>query len=378
MTAIAARADVFHTDFQRKLYSRNIPALDGLRAVAVGLVFLDHYTGVEILGHIGVLMFFVLSGFLITWLLLYENDKRGAISLSAFYQRRLLRIFPAFYVFWFVYLCGLILMHMDVPWKQLFSAFFYVSNYYWAINNPPVMAMPHTWSLAIEEQFYIFWPMLFVNYRHNLRRLTWILVGMIVTAWFYRIVLHSTGVSSLYIFRAFDTRLDHLMAGCLLAILHKQGLLLAFWRAICRSAWSPVVTASLLACSMAASARWPVKYLTTGFALDPLIIAVLMTQLISLSTGPGWIWLNSPLMRYLGRISYPLYLYHGLSRDVVLRLLPRSPLPLVLAAGLVISVIVATCSYYAVERPFLMLKERIRYRAYSRQQQQDLASCLRG
>src|SRR5215203_3503971 len=122
-------------------------------------------------GGLGVTIFFVLSGFLITWLLLKEEAKWGDVSLRLFYLRRSLRIFPAFYVFWAVIVIGMgVLRHKPVAWPQAISALFYTSNYYQAITGNWQTALFHTWSLAIEEQFYLLWPALFMALRGNDRR----------------------------------------------------------------------------------------------------------------------------------------------------------------------------------------------------------------
>src|SRR6267378_2769496 len=149
------------------LLLRSIPALDGIRAIAVFLVILYHLSIQRALlvfpGPLGVLIFFVLSGFLITWLLIKEEEKYGSISLKGFYRRRALRIFPAFYVFWIVAVASRLVAHgRDVPWSQAISAFFYVSNYLHAIFHPTPDYMIHTWSLSAEEQFYLLWPLSFV------------------------------------------------------------------------------------------------------------------------------------------------------------------------------------------------------------------------
>src|SRR5258708_39435641 len=123
----------FNAELDSKLSRSYIPALDGLRAVAVFLVILSHF-GLELVpGSHGVMIFFVLSGFLITWLLLKENDSKGTISLSSFYKRRTLRIFPAFYVYWLMMVALLVSTGRSVLWPHAWSALFYGSNYYSAI-----------------------------------------------------------------------------------------------------------------------------------------------------------------------------------------------------------------------------------------------------
>ena len=106
-------------------------------------------------------MFFVLSGFLITWLLLNEEKRWVNISLKLFYVRRSLRIFPAFYVFWFLVVGTGVIMGKRLAAGQAVSSLFYLTNYYQVLFGDPDTALSHTWSLAIEEQFYLLWPLAF-------------------------------------------------------------------------------------------------------------------------------------------------------------------------------------------------------------------------
>src|SRR6266545_3183390 len=143
---------------QDSLTSTHIPALDGMRAVAVFLVIFYHFGFDWVPGAHGVMIFFVLSGFLITRLLLLENEKFGRISLKAFYLRRVLRIFPAFYCYWGILVAFLLLTGKQILWPHAWSALSYLSNYYVALNGDPNNGFSHTWSLGIEEQFYLLWP----------------------------------------------------------------------------------------------------------------------------------------------------------------------------------------------------------------------------
>src|SRR5438105_3314001 len=153
----------------RSLSARHLPALDGLRMVSAFLVVLYHSGFEHVPGGHGVLAFFVISGFLITWLLLQEEARRGAVSLRLFYVRRTLRIFPAFYAFWLLWTGALLLSGRPIHWPQALSALGYVSNYYQAISGDPNTGYSHTWSLAIEEQFYLLWPMSFIALRRRPR-----------------------------------------------------------------------------------------------------------------------------------------------------------------------------------------------------------------
>src|SRR5690242_8294288 len=236
------------SQLQSRLRLPAIPALDGIRAICVFLVIFYHL-GFErtlpfVPGPLGVLGFFVLSGFLITWLLLKEHEKSGSISLRGFYRRRALRIFPAFYVFWLLAVGSRLLAHGEgqLPWSQAFSAFFYVSNYFHAILHPSPDFILHTWSLSAEEQFYLLWPLTFLVFARKRRRLIAFLSLLIAAIWVHRIHLWIVAHAAYYVTYAFDTRADALLVGCLLALVLKEGLADRLFGVICRPAWVPLVT----------------------------------------------------------------------------------------------------------------------------------------
>ena len=305
------------------------------------------------------LIFFVLSGFLITWLLLKENDKYQSVSLKQFYIRRSLRIFPAFYVFWVCFVVDVQLTHSAAPWGFYVSAFFYVSDYYRAFVAPPVNSMGHTWSLAIEEQFYLLWPVLFVAFRNNLPRLAKILGGIIVAIWVQRAVRCCfLGVTSEYIYHAFDTRLDSLLAGCLLAVMLRAGIWAKFWAVVCRRWFNPLLPLALLVSSMIVTGHSTRYRDVVGLAVDPLLVAVLIAQMIALHDRPVWSALNWGWMQYLGRISYPLYLYHPLTFKIVQDCFPDMRYRYKAPLGYALTIAAASVSYLGVERYFLALKKK--------------------
>lgn len=345
-------------DLQASLASSHIPALDGLRAIAVFLVIFYHFGFEWIPGAHGVMIFFVLSGFLITWLLLKENEKHGRISISGFYTRRVLRIFPAFYCYWILLVALLLVTGRKILWPQAISSLLYVSNYYNAINGDPNTGFSHTWSLAIEEQFYLLWPVLFVLLRRNLKRMTLFLTCLILSVWIYRAVLcFLLNVDQGYIYAAFDTRLDHLMVGCLLAVLLKREALTSFWRVACSRVYAPLVTLGLFIASIYFDSSSVTRYRDViGFAIEPVLIAVMVIQLISLHSASLWRWIDWPALRYLGRISYSLYLYQQITLGFVKKALSSQSIAIQFIAAVIVTILVATASYYLIERPFLKLK----------------------
>jgi peptidoglycan/LPS O-acetylase OafA/YrhL len=343
------------------LSQSHLPSLDGLRAVAALAVVFYHYGFDWAPGGLGVLAFFVLSGFLITWLLLKEEERFGAISLKLFYMRRSLRIFPAFYAYWLLLVGALILFHKRLIGGQTLASFFYFNNYYQALHGDPNTGLSHTWSLAIEEQFYLLWPLLFLLLRRNRHRIVFLLAA-IATVWAWRealvFVIHR---NQGYIYEAFDTRADHLMIGCLLAIVLREGALREgsttwLWERLVVLPLLLWVTLALLALSTALNVRFGTNYRdTVGFVIDPILIAVLIVQAIAWPQTGFARLLNCAPMRYLGTISYSIYLYQQMLIDPSKKFAEHWPalsLPLSVAAVL----LAASASYWIVERPFLRLK----------------------
>ncbi len=351
-------------DLYQRVHLSTIPSLDCVRALAAGMVILYHADVPWASGSLGVMAFFVLSGFLITWLLLKENEGTGTVSLRAFYIRRALRILSAFYVFWAIYILLAVIIRHNSDWGQYFSSFFYFSNYYRALVNPPHMAMAHTWSLAIEEQFYLLWPWVFLHFKGDLKKLTRLLLWTILAVWVYRLFLYSVVHAGYWwLYGAFDCRADHLAIGCLMAVLIRRNVAMRIFRAITAHPALPLLTLTLLSISVYLRILYDVPYqFYVGFMLDPVLLAILLAQWIAVSDAPMWRWMNSPFARYLGRLSYSAYLYHWLLDYVLLNSsLGRLPLWIKVVAALVGSNLMAAVSYALVEKPFLKLKKRLEY-----------------
>lgn len=356
-----------YSQLQGRIRLPSIPALDGIRAIAVLLVLFYHLSNERPLpalpGPLGVLGFFVLSGFLITWLLIKEKEKSGSISLKGFYRRRALRIFPAFYVFWMLAVGSRWIVHgaSDVPWSQAFSAFFYVSNYLHAILHPVPDFIIHTWSLSAEEQFYLLWPLTFLLFSKKTRHLMLSLAAVIVAIWIHRGHLWMSDHASYYITYAFDTRADALLVGCLLALVLKEGFAQQVFERICRPVWSPLLTCLLIGASLYAGGVWEGYKLVGGLAIEPVLVAILLCQWIVQSASLPWKWLNSKPASYLGRISYPLYLYHMLATHIAVRIAAHIGVQntgLFVILAVLTAVVISSCSYYIVEKPFLALKAK--------------------
>ena len=344
---------------------RHLPALDGIRALAVFVVILYH-SGVvpRVPGDLGVTAFFVLSGFLITWLLEKEYDRTGTVSLKEFYIRRTLRIFPAYYVFIFLSLAAdAVLGHF---WSKglLASAFSYTVNYYNAFMGHPPTTVAHAWSLAVEEQFYLLWPIAFLALARrgssSLRQKALASVILVVMMWRSALFLFANATPA-YVYNAFDARADVLAVGCFMAVARNGSTYQKFERLIRSSAWLPLVTLALIWCSRElGTARY---HYTVGMTVDAVLLAIFIIQMLRLSESTGWKWLNASAIRWLGVISYPCYLWHGWGLALGLHLFdPRGHKWAAFLAGYLATIAVSAGSYYVIEQPFLSIKERRRAR----------------
>ncbi|HEU0012631.1 MAG TPA: acyltransferase [Longimicrobium sp.] len=347
--------------FADRLSGGRIPVLDGVRALAIAIVVAAHVAplagGAPIAGDLGVTLFFVLSGFLITRLLLAEWGERGRVSLRDFYARRVLRIFPAYYVFLAVWYAASVAAGDAPSPAAVLSALTYTLNYLQAFHGQAAPGVAHAWSLAVEEQFYLLWPPVLVLLlaRGGRRRAAAALVAAVAVVGAWRTyAVWGTELGPGYAYNAFDTRFDALAAGCLLAVAAGHRWLGRAAAAVSRWSWLPLVTLALLFLPPVAMPL-RLRY-GPGLTLDALLFAVLIVQMVMLADRGAWRVFSSAPVRFVGTISYPLYLYHVLAVSAAARLaLPPAGR---VAAALLLSIAAACASYYIVEKPFLRLKTR--------------------
>ena len=208
---------------------RNIPSLDGMRAVSILLVIMAHSSQsfsrwirfpfpYLLFAHTGVLIFFVISGFLITSLLLKELDSTGSIALKRFYVRRAFRIFPAFYLYLSIILALALAGLLHTPLRALFVTAVYGSDYFLGPDGG-YASLQHTWSLSIEEQFYLLWPTTLVFL--GKRRAIVLAVFLILISPLSRVVTYFLLAPQhrAMVERMFHSSIDTIMFGCLLALL---------------------------------------------------------------------------------------------------------------------------------------------------------------
>ncbi len=324
------------------------PALDGTRAVAALLVLVFHAAqeglplpGFVSFGQTGVDLFFVLSGFLITSILLAARPRDWA-EVRTFYIRRSLRIFPLYYLALIV--CAIFLFPVGWPF------WVYLENF-WLSAGKAIAGPGHLWSLAVEEQFYLVWPclVLFTPRRFLLK----ILGALIVFSFALRVLLaaHHRDVYSLTL-----TRLDGLSAGAILAVLHSRGSL---------RKWRPLLLA-MAVCAAVLIAGIGSEFRNTG---EVWFTASKYSLLAALYSGCiGWLIcspesrisqaLSLRPLRFIGRISYGLYVWHPFVFVLLFRAMHGYSHLFQAALGFPLVFLIATLSFYGFEQPFLRLKNR--------------------
>jgi peptidoglycan/LPS O-acetylase OafA/YrhL len=313
------------TSLPKSASLHRIPSLDGLRALSIFLVLALHTLQRFSLNHHipfgwyalfnganGVFIFFEISGFLITSLLLQEHAKRGSISLSGFYLRRAFRILPPLYLYiGVIALLGLagkiVLTRIDLVSSLFFFHNFSATDQMWSLE--------HLWSISIEEQFYLFWPFLLVfclrRPGHAGRVAASILpIAIILISPVLRLLLVRSANPAMHHAGVNFFKFDFIMFGCLVALLQHTPRFEAIYRALTRLWW--LAPAVIVGCSVV-SARYQNYFdLPLGFTLNGAAIAIfLLWSTRNADSAVGRI-LNWKPIAQIGVLSYSIYLWQTL------------------------------------------------------------------
>lgn len=350
-----------------------IPSLDGLRALSIFLVVSLHtvqriseHHPVSFLwyalfnGSSGVFIFFEISGFLITSLLLQEHARRGSVSLRGFYLRRAFRILPPLYFY-----IGLVVVlglfgRLALDRLDLVSALFFFHNY---IQHSPMWSLEHLWSISVEEQFYLVWPFLFV---FSLRipgiqgRFIASIAPLLIVAVspFARVILGHSANPTLHRIGVSYLNFDFLMFGCLVALLQHTPRFESIYRAATRVWWLPptvMAVCSLLSARYENYFNLPIGYTVNGMAIAMFLLWCTRNPDTTVGRFLNW----GPIAK-IGVLSYSIYLWqtlflHHLNGPVFgplawLTAFPLSWLGFFLAA---------LFSYEVIEQPSLRLRGQL-------------------
>jgi len=381
--------------------SARVSALDGIRGVAILMVMAVHLVVAHAFpeapgfkhffgsllwcGWSGVDLFFVLSGFLITGILI---DSRTAPNyFSSFYMRRVLRIFPLYYFVIIALIVIVPLVALKHPWifsqfpsfAGWVSYFFYYQNWWMPVKEPTRdVFIAHLWSLGVEEQFYLAWPA--CVWLAKPRRLRWICLGGVVFAPVLRFLLLHPGIGPAIVLSATPspiilgntlTRVDTLLIGAFIAIAVRDAVLLGAIRKLQPYVFVASVV-GIAVIDLLGHETWSRAYWTETIGLSFYAFAYASIVLWAYLQNGERTWLdrslNNGLLRMLGKYSYGIYVYHVIIYACLRKALDRygwygrSLIPSLCACAgfILVSVGVAVLSFRYLETPFLKLKSRFR------------------
>jgi peptidoglycan/LPS O-acetylase OafA/YrhL len=366
---IRVRATHFHWPTLFVPTPETLARTHGLRALAVLLLVVGHYAmrwpdipgvgPVSLPVHYSIILFFMLAGFLATRSLWREHDLRGRVSLQSFFLRKGLKLFPALAVFvlatWLQHRLG----GMAVPVERPLSVLTLAGNYYYALalSDESRHITGHLWSIAVGAQFLVIWTILLkwalARGAERLAMLGLLVVTALVLSLRFGLSLLGT-VPDRYLYLSTETRIDALALGAFVALELRSGVLSAWLvRALLRTSVQIGLLAALIG-SFAADSAYRIGL---GLTVDALITAALMYAVLRDTTHPVGKTLSSRPLRGLSVISFSLFLWHlhGIAFDQFFVLLP---VPVRVVAVLCITLVMATCSYLVLERPFRRLAAR--------------------
>jgi peptidoglycan/LPS O-acetylase OafA/YrhL len=338
--------------------TKKIGEIQGLRALAAILVLIFHAKFLSG-GYIGVDIFYVISGFLITGLLINELKGTGSISLKAFYIRRSKRLLPASFLVLFVTAIFAWLVLPPISrgsiGRDLIASTLYVSNYlfaFWQNDYQNLNATPspfiHYWSLAVEEQFYLFWPLLIIAIAKFKAKRRFLIGFLLIGVLSFALGIWLTEVASIWAFYSLPTRAWELVLGAVIALVPRNATS-AFWKS--DRVQKPASLLGLLLIGFSVFRFDEATPFPGTAALLPVIGTALL--LFTIGSWPNLLKLlaTNRISLWLGKISYPLYLWHWPVLVLPIALLGRELSVWERVSALALTVILADLTYRFVEAP---------------------------
>ena len=366
------------------LKTEKYPSLNGLRAISILLVIMMHmqmhyYITFNKCGHwlqlllksvyyfmcdngqLGVNIFFVISGFLITSLMLNEEKKTGTVFLKGFYTRRILRILPAYYFLLLAYFILQIFGIIHLSHTSWLVSLTYTRGFFAKEEGAYI---GHFWSLSVEEFFYLFWPMVFLLGVKTRKKAAWLIFFIVPVIRLCTLFHPISWINHLTLYE----RIDAIATGCLVALYKDKILKLPpphTYNCYCKIVFGvSVISLVFLRYLPLLNIIKPHPHLSSFISTElscgttaNIAVAVILLYSVFQARGIWFKFLNSKILNYIGILSYSLYLWHvifimGLNKNEYW--VARFPQNLVCAFA------AALFSHYVIEKPFLKLKERFK------------------
>lgn len=343
-----------------------LPSLDGMRAIGILIVMFAHLVTPFVPGGLGVYLFFIVSGFLISRLLFVEHQEFGSINLPRFYLRRLVRLYPAIIIYTFSIVLVYLALGHKVNWWEPTSALLYFANYYYSMLpsdqlNAGVMPFRTFWSLSVEEHFYALFPPLFLLLKGHPTRVLITMIAVLVVALFLRtgVALNNPSLLETDVFY-FQTqfRVDSIAFGVVVAALAgtKRGRLVLKMTA---GGFSFVLGLGIiLACLLYRDPlfRETLRYTFIGCGLVIVISSTLFSENLYVVQR----LLNARPLKYIGRMSYSLYVWHLVAPSLADWAFPQMTGggSIIVKFALVFGI--SAMSYHLFELPLVGLREKFR------------------
>ena len=337
-----------------------LPSLNGLRGISIILVVLSHlpinYSSLEFKifnGHLGVNIFFCLSGFLITTLCLKEKQSTGSISLSFFYTRRILRIFPVAYLYLALLYLLNIIYHLDIANFQLLAAMFYITDFSYFRSHNFTWFTGHYWSLSVEEQFYLIFP--YVLKKSDKVFIYLLILLIFILPFICLIVEFYPSINTLYIYGIihFFIKFQSISVGCLFSIIaFKKGFDNKYFRCIQSfKIWGNSI-ALVLIFYLEYDSMYSLKAIFMNLIISLLTLYIIISNIENRKDIIYKI-LNNKILSFVGVLSYSIYIWQQIFTSKTSNL----PKFLVLYPyNLILIIIIPVISYFYFEQYFLRLK----------------------
>lgn len=331
-----------------------IKGLDTLRAISIALVVIahalpdfwlqEHWVWLLISGNTGVMIFFVISGYLITSLLLREKEKTGRIHLKNFFARRFLRLLPPLVLLYVVLLLLMVGGYLAPCYEGLMISMIYLYNF--VPNKFYTAELGHTWSLALEEQFYFTWPLI-LGFLTSPKKIMWLLFSLLALCMITPYIFNSFEFFSHFkAHRFFIPAIAPILIGVLLSYITYTSTLPQLKTSI----WLILGAFLFLTPTLFPTNLLPITTILQAAGVASLIKAILESQTSK------WVHLlNNPVTSYIGKISYGIYVYQGL----FMRTGPGGELWIQqFPQNITLTVFTAIISYELMEKYFLRLKSK--------------------